>query len=287
MTGSDYDEIAGWYDEAVRSGSLALFHEFVIPTLLDLAGETEGRRVCDLACGQGIVARRLADRGAAVVGVDVSEGMLDLARRYEREEPRGVTYARADARTLDGVEDAAFDGVVCNLALMDIPDLRATLRTVARVLRPEGWFVFSITHPCFPTPSLGWTRRVDEELAREIPDYFAEGFWRRENPEGVRGRVGSHHRTLSTYVDALVRAGLTIQRLVEPRATQDVAERVPGYGEVPPFLAVRCEKPADRGAGLLSESPKLEASPPQSSPRRALSDGGNLGRHRDHEAHPR
>ncbi len=63
MTGADYDEIAGWYDEAVRGGPLALFHEFVIPILLDLTGETEGQRICDLACGQGIVARRLAERG--------------------------------------------------------------------------------------------------------------------------------------------------------------------------------------------------------------------------------
>ena len=244
MTRADYDEIADWYDEAVRSGSLALFHDFAIRVVLDLAGEANGRRVCDLACGQGIVSRRLADRGAMVVGVDVSGKMLDLARRYERDEPRGITYVCGDARMLGGVEDAAFDGVVCNLALMDIPDLAASLRTVARILRPRGWFVFSITHPCFPTPSLGWTRKVDEELAREIPDYFAEGFWRRDNPRGVRGKVGSHHRTLSTYVNALVGAGLTIERFAEPRATKDLVERAPGYGEVPPFLAARCVKPA-------------------------------------------
>lgn len=239
-----YDEIAGWYDEAIRTGPLALFHEWVIPIVLDLAGEVKDRRVCDLACGQGIVARRLVGLGAEVVGVDVSAGMLDLARGYERDAPRGVTYIRGDAQTLDAIADRTFDGVVCNLAFMDIPDLEATLRAVARVLRPGGWFVFSITHPCFPTPSLGWTHRGDEGLPQEIPDYFAEGFWRRANPEGVRGKVGSHHRTLSTYVNALARTGLTVKRFAEPQATASLVDRVPGYGEVPPFLVAKCEKPA-------------------------------------------
>jgi hypothetical protein len=102
--------------------------------------------------------------------------------------------------------------------------------------------VHLLDHPCFPMPSLGWTSRVDGELEPEIPDYFAEGFWRRANPEGVRGKVGSHHRTLSTYVNALARAGLKIEHLDEPRATGDLAERIPGYREVPPFLVARCKK---------------------------------------------
>jgi ubiquinone/menaquinone biosynthesis C-methylase UbiE len=108
--------------------------------------------------------------------------MLGIARRYEREEPPGIDYLGDDARTLDLLESTAFDGVVCNVALMDVADVAACVGSVARVLRPEGWFVFSITHPCFPTPSLGWGQRVDAELEREIPDYCAEGFWRRDNP---------------------------------------------------------------------------------------------------------
>jgi hypothetical protein len=83
---------------------------------------------------------------------------------------------------------------------------------------------------------------VDAELEREIPDYFAEGFWRRDNPTGVRGRVGSHHRTLNTYVNALISSGLRLEQIHEPRAPEDLVERVPGYREVPPFLALRCSK---------------------------------------------
>jgi len=152
LTGAGYDEIAGWYDEAVRSGPLSPFHEWLIPIVLDLAGEVKGQKVCDLACGQGIVSRRLAEKGAEVVGVDVSAGMLDLARSYERDEPRGVTYIHEDAHTLDAVANRTFDGVVCNMALMDIPDLAAALRRCrASYVHEAGlcspWYTPSYRHP--------------------------------------------------------------------------------------------------------------------------------------------
>ena len=90
-----------------------------------------------------------------VDGVDISEKMLRIARRYEQEEPLGIVYLLDDTQTLGRLESAAFDGIVCNMALMDIGDVTACLDSVARILQPEGWFVFSATHPCFPTLSLG------------------------------------------------------------------------------------------------------------------------------------
>lgn len=240
---SGYDEIAGWYDVAIREGTLAPFHDWIVPITVDLAGRVEGSRVCDLACGQGVVARRLAERGARVLGIDVSGELLDLASRYEREDPRGVQYERGDARTLDAVPYGVFDGVVCNMSLMDIPDLDDTLGTVSRVLRPGGWFVFSVVHPICQTPgSPWWAREGNTVVGVEVRDYFAEGYWRRGNSEGVRGRLGAYHRTLSTYINGLTRAGLQIRRLLEPRATGGYAEAAPVHRDVPVALVVRCEK---------------------------------------------
>jgi ubiquinone/menaquinone biosynthesis C-methylase UbiE len=160
-----HDEIADWYDGLLRRGPLGLFHEWMVPVLLDLAGDLEGVQVCDLACGQGIVARRLADRGATVFGADVSREMLGIARLRERKERRGIEYALGDAQSLAAVADESFDGVVCSMALMDIPDLDATLRTVSRILRPGGWFVFSIVHPIAQTPdSPKWVERRARSL---------------------------------------------------------------------------------------------------------------------------
>ena len=137
MTGSPYDDIAEWYDGWVGN---AMGEDVFFPAVEALMDAVAGRRICDLACGQGRVARHLADRGASVVGIDLSARLLAIARRHEEAAPRGIEYRHADARRLDGVADGTFDGVVCHMALMDIPDLTPTLCSVARILRPGGWF---------------------------------------------------------------------------------------------------------------------------------------------------
>lgn len=243
MAGAAYDAIAEWYDASIRDG--ALIHDLVLPTFYELIGSVAGQRVCDLACGQGVFARWLARHGATVVGVDLSTRLLDIARHYEEAEPLGVAYRHDDAQMLRAVEDAAFDGVACNMALMDIPDVAATFRAVRRVLRPGGWFAFSITHPCAET-ALARPRLVRDAGgtgARPVSSYFVEGPWRSTNPDGVRGRVDAHHRTMSTYVNSLVGAGLTVEHVAEPQATGRLAEQHPRYRDVPMVLAARCRRP--------------------------------------------
>ena len=243
MSDATYDAIANWYDEYVRTEPL--LYEVVIPATLRLVEETgslDGAVICDLACGQGVVARELALRGAYVTGIDISEGMLALARSQPVAARHGISWRLDDAQVGRTLADASFDGVACNMSLMDIPDLAAALRTVARILRPGGWFVCSITHPCVQAPHSSWVTRADGTVARESGDYFAEGFWRPVGAPGVRGRVGAYHRTLSSYLNALGAAGLTLDRALEPPATEALIAKTPGYRALPPALLLRCRR---------------------------------------------
>jgi len=235
-----YDSIADWYDQIIRADALA--GDLVLPYLFELAGPVAGRQICDLACGQGRIARELARRGANVVGLDLSAELIAIAQRDEAAEPLGIQFIVGDAQRPAGLAAGQFDGVVCNMALMDIPDLEAVFQAVFKLLRSSGWFVFSLTHPCFSSPHAQGRTAADGDLTWEISTYFVEGFWRSDNPEGVRGRVGAYHRTLSTYLNNLVRAGFQIERMIEPQATGATLERVPSYGVVPAFLLVRCSK---------------------------------------------
>jgi len=238
-----YDAIAAWYDAQMRDADgLLPFHELAIAALLDLAGEVRGQEICDLACGQGIVARELARRGARVTGVDLSQPLLEIARREEELVPLGITYLRDDAHALSSLPGDSFDLVTCNLALMDIPDLEATLIAVRRVLRAGGAFVFAITHPCLIPPGSRWTDESEGGPGRHVRGYFNEGYSVPPYAPGVRGRVGTHHRTLATYLNALVGAGITLDRIAEPRATGLAAERQPGAVEVPMFFIARFVK---------------------------------------------
>ena len=236
--GATWSDIAGWYDELLTRGSGA--HETALACLRRLLPEVGGARVLDVACGQGIATRLLAQHGPAeVVGTDRSEAMVERARAHGR--PPGsspIAYVVDDAQTLASFADRSFDGATCQLGLMDIADLDAALAAVRRVLRPGGWFAFVIGHPCFLAPDARPAHDEDGRPAVTVTGYFDERFWRSSNPHGVR-RAGNHHRTLATYLNALSAAGLALEAVEEPTAEPLLVEQQPLYAEVPIFFAAR------------------------------------------------
>jgi ubiquinone/menaquinone biosynthesis C-methylase UbiE len=234
-----YDDIAEWYDQWIGQ---EMSEDPFFPAVEAFIGEIKGLRICDLACGQGRVARYLANRGAHVVGIDLSTKLLSIARHYEGTEPHGITYLQADARSLDGEDLGLFDGVVCFMALMDIADLAPTLQSVVRILQPGGWFVFSILHPCFHTSQSG-SMQTQEGTVRIMSKYFVEGYWRSGTRPGPPGKVGAYHRMLSTYVNTLTAVGLTLEHLSEPPVSNG---NRPVWQEVPCVLVAGCRKPKNR-----------------------------------------
>lgn len=199
-----FDGIADWYVEFTKdwdSEPLAL-----------LPDDLRGQRVLDLACGYGTASRYLARRHAHVTGIDISAGMLSWARQLEADQPLGVRYVRADATSTDWWDGLAYDGVLCNMALMDIDDLEGALSTVAAVLAPGGWFTFSIVHPCYPGGAEGSLSGLPSWPPED--GYAREGWWRTDG-EGIRGRAGTNHRMLSTYLNAVLGAGLVLEELAE------------------------------------------------------------------------
>jgi ubiquinone/menaquinone biosynthesis C-methylase UbiE len=246
-TTSAYDEIAEWYDQWVGVGSMSDDPFFKV--VEELMGDVAGLHICDLACGQGRVARHLADAGARVTGVDLSAKLLVIARRHEVAEPRGIGYLRANAADLNGLHDHLSDGVLCHMALMDIAALPPTLMGAARILKPGGWFIFSILHPCYNT---GKSEEVNtpDGWVRTVAGYFDEGYWRSDSRTGPPGRVGAYHRTLTTYLDGLHAAGLRLDSIREPRFTGADAEARPIWAEVPAALIVRCRKGEPNGFGF-------------------------------------
>lgn len=239
MTQSSYNDIAQWYDQYLRERPI--YTEVILPSLLALVGEVEGEVICDLACGQGWVARELARRGAHVTGLDLAPNLLTLARDYEEQEPLGINYVQGDAQSAEPLGDRQFTGCVCVMALINIPDLKATFQSIRRILQPGGWFVFAITHPCFETPHAQWVSVPDLEhpFGRIVNSYFDERLWYSSNPDGIRSRVGDHHRMLSTYLNELSTAGFVLERTLEPGPSVRQAERVPGNREIPTLLLIR------------------------------------------------
>lgn len=236
MANAPYNDIAAWYDQYLQEQPI--YEDVVLPTLLSLLGSLQGQAICDFACGQGWLARELARRGAQMTGVDLAEQQIALARQYEEREPLGISYSVDDVQVAASLADGSFDGSICVLALMDIPDIEAVFRTCWRILKPGGWLVFAITHPCFTAPDAQWMETTDQQTVKAVRGYFQERFWRSDGG-GIRTRVGAYHRMLSTYINALAAADFALERMVEPIATGKYAEQIPGYREVPSLAMIR------------------------------------------------
>jgi ubiquinone/menaquinone biosynthesis C-methylase UbiE len=236
MSQTHYDDIAEWYDNYLNEN--AIYQEIVLPTLLELTRDIQGQIICDLACGQGWLTRELARQRAKMTGIDLSGQLLMLARRHEEQEPLGITYLEGDAQHLDFLEASKFDGCVCIWSLADIPDLLAVFQTMRRLLKPGGWLIFAITHPCFESPDAQWITLEDGKVARAVNGYFDERFWKSEHG-GVRSRVGAYHRMLSTYINGLIAAGFELEQMVEPMAIGEQASQVAGRREVPSLVFLR------------------------------------------------
>lgn len=210
--------------------------------LLALLPDVKGGRALDLGCGAGQLARYLATRGAAdVVGVDVSERMLELARtrwthprvRYQRTAIEEASFAAAH-----------FDLVVSVLALHYVNDYRGVMARIAEWLAPGGVLVYSTEHPIYTArlPYDGWVREGTQPNRWALYDYASEGS--RDEAWFVPG-VRKVHRTVATLLNGLTDAGLTIERVVEPVPSAGWLERHPSMLDErrrPMFLLVRARK---------------------------------------------
>ena len=178
---------------------------------LQLLGNVDGRTVLEVGCGAAQCARWLTRRGARVVAVDLSAGMLREGRRLHDETGVRPALVQADAQRLP-LQDASVD-LACSAfgAIPFVTDSAAVMTDVARVLRPGGRWVFAATHP------FRWCFLDDPGDAGLVVahSYFDRTPYVEEDADG-RALYVEHHRTFGDRVREIVAAGLRIVDVLEP-----------------------------------------------------------------------
>ena len=214
MKENKYDDISFFkeYKKMPRSvnglKSAGEWHELkkVLPSFTD-------KRVLDLGCGFGWHCKYAAEHGAkAVVGVDISENMLNEAKRINNSPL--IEYIRKPIEDIDYQENS-FDVVISSLAFHYIKSFDDICKKVNRCLSNGGDFVFSVEHPIFTAHgNQDWC--YDEEknkLHWPVDNYFIEVI-RKSNFLGKD--VMKYHKTLTTYIKGLLINGFEITNLIEP-----------------------------------------------------------------------
>lgn len=204
---TDYDGIAAEYRRA-KQQPWRMHVEY--HTLFALAGDLRGRSVLDLACGEGFHTRFIRRNGAAeVVGVDLSQGMVDLAMEEERRAPLGIRYLQGDAATLDlgRTFDLVMAAYLLNYA-RDEAELDRMARAIVRHLPPGGRFVTVNNNPAHArdlfdaSRKYGFVKHAALPLADGVPveyEFFLD--------DGSSVTITNFHLGIDTHERVLRRAG--------------------------------------------------------------------------------
>lgn len=239
-----------FWDERMADGN-DFFKVLVWPAVERLLGPVTDQRLLDVACGNGLTSRRLAHAGAKVVAFDFSKEMIRLAKA--RSDGYSIEYLIADA-TDDATfrELGTFDGVLCNMALMDLSDIRPLMNALPSLLASNGRFVFSVVHPCFNNPSIVQMSEVEDrngtltttysvKVIRYLTSYTQSGL-------AMRGQPVPHpyfHRPLSALLAPGLEAGLVVDAFEErafppENRNESKAPAWDGrFSEIPPVLVGR------------------------------------------------
>ncbi len=220
-------------------------------SLLRLVGDVEGKKVLDVACGEGHFTRLLRQAGAAkAVGLDVSERMIELARHQESQQPLGIEYVVGDAATVI-TPPQEFDIVACAYLMVyarSRAELAGMCAGVASRVRPGGRFVTINVNPNLyhyePRPDYrkyGFEMRLADHVYEGAPIDFTV----------LVGDAGLHiqnyYLPIEAYRSALQAAGFIDVVVHEPEVPAEAfATQEPGFWDEivdrPVFSLIECVK---------------------------------------------
>ena len=225
------DSFAGMFDQNAdqwaRQEPMILSDFTARPLVLQELAPVKATHVLDLGCGEGYVARLVAQAGAqSVFGIDISSEMVERAQQAAASgAPCPMTFKIGNATNFQDFPREQYDRVIAvfMLSYLSRADMTAVFRSVRSRLAPGGRFIFTVPHPFLP-----YIRPLQKPVYFDSKgrDYFAgvdesyEGYiWRRD---GKAVPVSYMHKTFADYFNALAVAGFqTLPKILELKVTEE------------------------------------------------------------------
>lgn len=259
--GQFWNENAEAWTALARAG-FDIYRDYLnTPAFFDILPDINNLSGIDIGCGEGYNTRLLAQKGASLKAIDISEIFIEKAKEAQEYLLPDIEYLVASATNLP-FQNAYFDFATSFMCLMDIPNPDKALKEAYRVLKPNGFLQFSITHPCFTTPFRKNLRNINNHktYAVEIGDYFKHLDGRidewifGEAPDDLKNKFSKFktpvfNRTLTQWFNAILNAGFLIEQINEPYANDETVNKQPALQDtqiVAYFLHIRCRKPNNK-----------------------------------------
>lgn len=249
---TSWGEVAEWYDDLLSNSEDSYQKNVILPNLIRLVDPKPNLKILDLACGQGYFSFAFRDKGAEVIGCDISEELIkiakDTAKHITENKPE---FHVASADNISFIKDASIDTVTIVLALQNIENLAGTLKECSRVLKDQGKLFIVLNHPTFRIPHHSSWKWDNDKQYRRIDAYMSEQSSKidmtpSESDLSKKKFTISFHRPLQQYFKALNKSGLVTARLEEwishkesqsgPKAKEEDRLRK----EIPLFLCLEC-----------------------------------------------
>jgi 2-polyprenyl-3-methyl-5-hydroxy-6-metoxy-1,4-benzoquinol methylase len=202
----------------------------MLTRVLDLLGDLDGRAALDAGCGEGLLARAMADRGARVTAIDASPRLIHHAQ--VKDTAKLIDYRIGDLSRPHPELAGHFEAIGSFLVLNDVRDHRGFARTLADLARPGARLALALNNP------------YSAVVREHVHDYFdttAMGTYHGLGTLGIAARY--YHRTLEEYLDAFLAAGLRLATLVDIPETAGRDWLLPAHCRFPLFMILAFEKP--------------------------------------------
>lgn len=182
------------------------------------------KRVLDLGCGFGWHCRYAIKQGAkSVVGIDISERMLNEARKNTQ--CQSIEYIKMPIEDIDFSENT-FDLVISSLAFHYLESCEEVFKKISKCLISRGDFIFSVEHPIFTSnEKQDWYYDENGHILHwPVDKYFDEGM---RKTTFLGEQVIKYHKTLTSYINSLLRSGFEIVEINEPEPDPKLLNKSP------------------------------------------------------------
>lgn len=236
----EWDRIAPIRIEQILSGKDITFDYVLMPSIGMLLEGSASGSLLDAGCGVGVMAGKLGNAFKEVVGIDPSSRSIEIARANFGEY---ADFLVTDIEHFAHGNKKRFDVILANMVLMDAPSLDSFTRAARALLKPRGKFIFSITHPFFWPDYYGYSEEIWYDYSKEL---FVESPFRISNYTDCQ-LVSTHiHRPVSKYVSSFGKAGLCLDKVLEPMPALAVDEMYPAKWQYPRYMLGLCHPARNR-----------------------------------------